>query len=452
LRPAGSILLVLASAIALASCGGGGADPPPRHQPAAHRPSAATRVRHATRVGSPRPRPRPQPVRRSPALRHLQAVLNASLKHEGRQVGALVVDLKTGATLYSRNENVWRPPASVEKLYTSLAVLTMLGPNARLHTDVMGTGHIGPGGVWHGNLYLRGDGDPTFGDGYFNRLDENGYGPTAAELVAQLQKRRIHRVTGLVYGDASLFDADPGGPLTHNRPDTPDYGGELSALVYDHGASARGFPPPVFAAHELVITMHGVRIAARLGRRPAHTPSDAHLLATVSSPRMSVLLRLMDVPSDDLFADLLAKQIGAHFFGQGSLAAGAMEIRQAIADQYNVTPLIYDGSGLDKADRSSPAQLVELLRKVSGTPAGRELQAALPVVGVSGTVEFIGAHTPAQGRCVAKTGTLNRVTNLAGYCNARGGHRLAFALMVDGPENWQADAAYNPAVGAIAGY
>ena len=88
----------------------------------------------------------------------------------------LVKDLTTGTTLYSRKPNVGRPPASVEKLYTSLAVLTMLGPNARLRTDVLGTGQMGPGRVWHGNLYLRGDGDPTFGDGYFNRLDEDGYG------------------------------------------------------------------------------------------------------------------------------------------------------------------------------------------------------------------------------------------------------------------------------------
>ena len=73
-------------------------------------------------------------------------------------------------------------------------------------------------------------------------------------------------MTGHVFGDESLFDSDRGGPLTQNRPDTPDYGGELSALVYDHGASAKGFPPPVFAARELVITMRSQGIAARLGR------------------------------------------------------------------------------------------------------------------------------------------------------------------------------------------
>jgi D-alanyl-D-alanine carboxypeptidase/D-alanyl-D-alanine-endopeptidase (penicillin-binding protein 4) len=190
----------------------------------------------------------------------------------------------------------------------------------------------------------------------------------------------------------------------------------------------------------------------RLGRRTADTPSGAHLLATVASPKMSTILRLMDVPSDDLIADLLAKQIGADFFGQGSLAAGAIEIRQAIADQYNVTPTIWDGSGLDKADRSSPAQIVEVLKKVSGTRVGHELDSAMATVGQDGTVEDIGLGTPAAGNCIAKTGTLNDVTNLAGYCNSRRGQRIVFALMVDGPPNWEPLAAFTPAVGAIADY
>ena len=45
------------------------------------------------------------------------------------------------------------------------------------------------GGVWHGNLYLRGGGDPTFGDGTFNRVWELGYGPTAPQLARPAARR-----------------------------------------------------------------------------------------------------------------------------------------------------------------------------------------------------------------------------------------------------------------------
>jgi D-alanyl-D-alanine carboxypeptidase len=53
---------------------------------------------------------------------------------------------------------------------------------------------------------------------------------------------------------------------------------------------------------------------------------------------------------------------------------------------------------------------------------------------------------------VAKTGTLNFVTNLAGYCTASNRHVLAFALMIDGPSNWTAIQLLDRMVPAIARY
>ncbi len=391
-------------------------------------------------------------TQRSPALRHLQAVLVGIMRSQGPQTGLLVDDMTAGTTLFAQRATVGRPPASVEKLYTTVASDVLLGPQAMFPTDLLGTGHLGPGGVWHGNLFLRGDGDPTFGDGTFNRLDEDGYGPTAAQLVAQLHHDGIRTVTGLVFGDESRFDTRRGGPLTHYQPDVGDYFGQLSALVYDHGATTGNLSPAAFAARELVLTMHSQGISARAAARTGITPSSAVSLAHVMSPPLSVLLRLMDVPSDDLIADLLAKQLGYSFNGQGTLMAGAQQVEHLIESRYGIDPTIHDGSGLDKADRSSPANVVSLLRDVFGTPVGRVLWSSLPVVGVSGTVQTIGVHTPAQGHCVAKTGTLNNVTNLAGYCHAVGGHLLIFAVFIDGPGNWEALEAISRIVGVIAGY
>ncbi len=391
-------------------------------------------------------------TQRSPALRHLQAVLVGIMRSQGPQTGLLVDDTTAGATLFAQRATVGRPPASVEKLYTTVASDLLLGSQAAFPTDILGTGHLGPGGVWHGNLFLRGDGDPTFGDGTFNRVDEDGYGPTAAQLVAQLHHDGIRTVTGLVFGDESRFDTRRGGPFTHYQPDVGDYFGELSALVYDHGATTGKLSPAAFAARELVLTMHGQGISARAAARTGVTPSSAVSLARVMSPPLSVLLRLMDVPSDDLIADLLAKQLGYSFNGQGTLTAGAEQVEHLIQSRFGIDPTIHDGSGLDKADRSSPANVVSLLRDVLGTAVGRVLWSSLPVVGESGTVQTISLHTPAQGHCVAKTGTLNNVTNLAGYCHAVGGHQLVFAVFIDGPGNWEALEAISRVVGAIAAY
>ncbi len=403
---------------------------------------------NTTAPGTTRP---PEPPPPSPALTRLRSALRRAFAKAGRNAGALVYDLGAGTSLFALRDGVKRPPASVEKLYTTVALLRKLGLGARLHTTVLGVGHLGPGGVWHGTLYLKGGGDPTFGDGGFNRVWEQGYGPTAAQLAGQLRARGIRSVTGSLIGDSSLFDRRPGGPATAFAPDVPDFGGELGALTFDHGSTSGSLTPGAFAARQLARTLSAQGIRVRAARLTGIAPRRARPLATVGSPPMSVLLKLMDVPSDDLFAEMLTMQLGTRFGGGGTIADGARVIRGVI-HSYDVWPRIVDGSGLSRSDGSSPEEVVALLRSVWHTPVGRALTSSLPVVGVSGTVQTIADRTPAQGRCFAKTGTLNGVTNLAGYCAARGHRSLAFALFVDGPPNWSALTLLGPMVAAIASY
>lgn len=431
-----------ALALALAGCGGG-AGIARRTVPQATDGSVAT-ARQASTTATPAV---------SPALARLRAVLDRGLRAAGPSTGALVYDLNASTPLFAAREGVGRPPASVEKLYTSVALLQDLGPAYRVHTELLGVGHLGPGGIWHGDLYLRGGGDPTFGDSGFNRVWEDGEGATANALAAQLRARGIRRITGHLISDASLFDGLRGVPSDGFRPDIPDLGGQLAALTYDHGATGAGrLTPGQFAAREVALTLRAVGIRVPASKRTLPTPPGAGRLAMVSSPPMAVLLRLMDVPSDDFFAEMLTKLLGARLGGAGSIAAGAAVIRETIATAYDVHPAVIDGSGLSRADRSSPGQVVALLRRVWRTPLGSSLWRALPTVGVNGTVRTIGVHTPAQGHCVAKTGTLDGVTNLAGYCHASGGHVLAFALFLDGPSNARALALIGKMAGAIAGY
>jgi D-alanyl-D-alanine carboxypeptidase/D-alanyl-D-alanine-endopeptidase (penicillin-binding protein 4) len=86
------------------------------------------------------------------------------------------------------------------------------------------------------------------------------------------------------------------------------------------------------------------------------------------------------------------------------------------------------------------------------TPVGEVLQSSLPAVGVIGTVRRIAKGTVAQGNCVAKTGTLDNVTNLAGYCHRRAHHLIAFALFLDGPSNEHALVLLSGMMAAIARY
>ena len=431
----------------IAGCGGGGHSPKPSSDASVGAPIPHTETATATTPLHASPTPPITP----PELVALRAALTSALNKGGPQTGAMVYDLTAKQPLFELRAGVGRPPASVEKLYTTVAALTELGPNARLKTTIQGDGHLGPGGVWHGNLYLVGGGDPTFGDGAFNTAWEHGYGPTANDLVHQLAHAGIKSVSGWVIGDAALFDELRGGPATGYAPDVPDFGGQLSALAYDHGSTFKKLNPGAFAAKELVLTMHGAGIGARPLNRTLPAPTGTTQLASVESPPLHVMLKLMDVPSDDFFAEMLTKQLGVQFGSAGSITAGARVIA-GVMSSLGVHPTIVDGSGLSRSDQSSPGEVVALLRTMWNTPMGRVLQASLPVVGVSGTVERIAAHTAAQGRCIAKTGTLNYVTNLAGYCTTKANHVLAFALMIDGPPNWTSYQLLDQMVPAIARY
>ncbi len=410
--------MVLAALVAggVGACGGG-----PRSRTAPTRALALT-VREA-----------PPPPVPPPGAAALKARLASLLAQAGPGSGASVYDLSDGLSLFASRQGIARPPASVEKLYTSLAILRELGSGATLQTKVLGAGSLGPGGVWRGDLYLVGGGDPTFGEQAFNRTWEFGYGPTAGQLSGQLRAHGIRRVTGHLIGDGALFDGRVGPPSSGFAPDTPDLGGQLSALTFDHGSTA-GLRPAAFAARQLARTMGAMQIQVSASGVPGKAPRGARVLATVSSPPMSIVLRLTDLQSDDLFAEMLTKQLGARFAGAGTTAAGAHVISQVIAS-YGLHPRIVDGSGLSRSDRSSPLQVIQLLRRLYGTDVGRQLDATLPVVGVDGTAKTIARGTAAQGRCIAKTGTLDDVTNLAGYCHSASGKQLAFVLFVDGPSN-----------------
>ena len=460
---AGGLALIIAVAALVLALGGTlyrtssrDATPAPGGKPVIKRHRVGTTSRSATRTTSvttpTSPTLTPQTSQPHGAG---ETTLVRSLRRElgggGPNVGALVFDITSGKELFADHPTVGRPPASVEKIWTTVALLDRLGPTQRLQTVVLGTGRQ-RGGVWHGNLYLRGGGDPTFGDAGFNSVWNHGEGPSAAELVAQLQRRGIHRVTGHLYADASLFDEKRGGLITGQKPDIPDLGGQLSALTYDHGTTMKHYNPATFTAHEVALTMRGSHIQVTAATRTRRSPASAQLLASVSSPTILQMTKLMDVPSDDFFAEMFAKQLGVLYGKGGTIHDGAKVISQTIASHYDLHPLILDGSGLGRQDRTSPLQIVDLLRDLWGSPVGTELSDSLPVTGMSGTVATIGTHSPAQGRCQAKTGSLDDVTNLAGYCRTESGQKLAFGIFIDGPENGIGFTIESRMVGAIARY
>jgi D-alanyl-D-alanine carboxypeptidase/D-alanyl-D-alanine-endopeptidase (penicillin-binding protein 4) len=342
----------------------------------------------------------------------------------GTSAGAYVVDLATGEPLYAHRENLALAPASNEKLFVTATALLRFGVGGTLATTLRSAPGVtvGADGVLRGDLYLVGGGDPTLGD------------PGLTSLADQLAQAGVTRITGGVIGDESLFDTLRGGPDSAYRPDS-DLGGWLSALAWRHGRSGAGSPAQATATQLATMLKarditYGRKARAGVMATTGATVAQAEAvpLATVPSPTMGALVAATNLPSENFYAEMLAKALGAHFGADGSTAAGLAVARADLAT-FGIHPKLIDGSGLSRSDRTTPRQVVRLLQRMDGQDSVATWTASLPVAGRSGTLRKRMRGTAAAGRCQGKTGTLIGVSALSGYCTTTGGARVAFSLI-----------------------
>jgi serine-type D-Ala-D-Ala carboxypeptidase/endopeptidase (penicillin-binding protein 4) len=362
--------------------------------------------------------PAAQAGSRSEFQQELARALHAKHVSPAR-TGAIVLDLRTGQTLFAQNPRLSLRPASNEKLPTTYAALTGLGPSFRIETDVLGAGRQN-GTTWHGNLVLKGYGDPALDAAQVN------------SLARQVAADGIRHVTGRILGDESWFDTRRTGLgwkaefYLHESP-------ALSALVVNRGWTGRyeTRQPALMAAQLFRRDLQRVGVAVRGGAAIGVAPTDAIPLANVVSPPVSALVRHMDVYSDNFYAEMLLKEIGAVQGRGGSAAAGLVVERRllrAAGVPFSGVRMV-DGSGLSLLDRWTPLGLAALLRTMWRDPDLRPyLVSALPIAGETGTLEHRMRKRPAHGLVRAKTGTTDNASSLSGFVGAH----YVFSILENG--------------------
>ena len=205
--------------------------------------------------------------------------------------------------------------------------------------------------------------------------------------------------------------------------------GVLGALTLNRGFSKDGKPAAAAALQfAKALRADGIRVEGRSGAGSA--PAEVNELASVPSPPMRDLIRLTNVPSDNFMAETLVKDLGAAFGGAGTTAAGVGVVKTQL-QAFGLTPQVFDGSGLSRADRTTPRQVVHLLDAMHGQEVAGAFEGSLAVVGRTGTIRKRMRGTAAQDRCRAKTGTLIGVSALAGLCESAGGDTIAFAVLMN---------------------
>jgi serine-type D-Ala-D-Ala carboxypeptidase/endopeptidase (penicillin-binding protein 4) len=140
--------------------------------------------------------------------------------------GILVVDAKTGETIFERNPDEMFCPASVTKLFSTAAALTELGGDYRFHTPVVRHGKLEEDGTLRGDLILVAQGDLALGgrtgsDGTLLYVDDDHTysggnlrgGVVRADplaglvhLAREVAAAGIKRVSGDVIVDDRLFE------------------------------------------------------------------------------------------------------------------------------------------------------------------------------------------------------------------------------------------------------
>jgi D-alanyl-D-alanine carboxypeptidase/D-alanyl-D-alanine-endopeptidase (penicillin-binding protein 4) len=381
----------------------------------------------------------------------LRAQLADAMRGAGGASGAFVfdVDANGDGALYGNDADERRVPASNEKLFTTAAFLDELGPEAHLETRAFARGELTGSGdsTLDGDLVVVGDGDPAFGTAKFARANDQPV-TRVSSLAGEIAKAGVKRITGRVLADDSIFD--------RKRAAGPDLS-PLSGLSFNDGYDAAGGyarDPELLAARAMkqALRKRGVQVSGGVGHvNLPDSVTDRRPLASVASPSVATLIEETNVPSNNFFAEMLLKRLSAEDGSRGTRIDGAAEVEK-FAKSVGTDVQAVDGSGLSRRNSVSPQEVVKLLAAMArDRDNGEAFRGSLPIAGREGTVADRMRGTAAEGNCATKTGTLDGVSALSGYCDAHG-HTIAFSVLNNSVDIDAAHSAQDHIAAAIARY
>lgn len=385
-------------------------------------------------------------------------------------------------------------PASVMKLITTSAGLSILGPDFMWRNRIWVDGPI-VDGVLQGNLYVKGSGDPKL---VVERLQS---------LLQEVMGKGLRDIKGDIILDSSVFDLPAKSPASFDDEPLRPYNVAPQGLLLNFNALLFKFSPdsaqgvakvegePPLANVQWPVTVpltagpcqdwrsqlradfsqaENVRFQ---GAYPASCGEQKWPVAYVQpqtfAPRMVQAMWLQaggklkgqvragltpntaklwheapSLPLADIVADInkfsnnvMAQQLFLSLSsqqGSGNFEAS----RQVVLRwwQHNLPtqalPVLDNGSGLSRDERSSALALTGLLQWVANSKFSVALHNSLAIAGVDGTVSRLKDRAPnsvAIGRARLKSGSLRDVASLAGYVDGLSGQRYVFVVMVNHP-------------------
>ena len=379
-------------------------------------------------------------------LRHEIDSLTSQPVFRNAQWGVLIVNPRTGDTLYSKNAGKLFMPASNMKIITSAAALTLLGPEYQYRTTFLTDGEVRDS-LLDGSLLVIGRGDPTVSD----RM--RGTATTVMDgLADSLRAHGIRQISGSLARVGNAFPDSIYGYGWEWDDLGEYYGAGVDELIFNEGMAPtklRPLPdtvrdslysgPARNPAKAYLDALHDalVRKSIRMdgGVRDSTLPAPLKmdtLFVLVSPPLRDILPALMK-PSQNQIAEILLRTIGLERGGLGTADSARKIVGQQLL-AWGVQPdgfVIRDGSGLSDQDLLTPETIVRVLDRIQRDTAFAAYYNSMPIAGVDGTIDTRMKGTPAEGNVHAKTGTLAKARSLSGYVTTADGERLIFSILAN---------------------
>lgn len=395
-------------------------------------------------------------------------------------------------------------PASAIKLVTTFAALDLLGPTYTWKTEAYLLGPM-EGDVLHGDLLLKGYGDPKL-------TIENFW-----LFLRGLRARGLREVRGDLVLDRSYFDQVEHDPAHFDNEPLRPYNVGPDALLVNYKAVRFHFLPNETAKNVLVVPEpklahlevrsdvrladgpcgdwraalrfelqpNGVQTRARFagampascgdrvwnmapfphkqyvygvfkalweelggalsgGVRDGAAPAGAKPFAVHASPPAADVLRDMNKYSNNVMARNVYLTLGAEMLkAPARYERSAQAVRAWLETRKLQLPelTLENGSGLSRNDRISARGLGRLLLAAYRSPVMAEFISTMPLVAYDGTMKKRMQLDGVAGQAHVKTGSLADVRSMAGFVLDRRGDRFAVVFIVNHPNAGAAQSA-----------
>ncbi len=439
--------------------------------------------------------------------------LNASCLDDN-QTSVNVVAMPSGRVVYASNINKPLLPASVMKIITTAAALHYLGPEYRFKTQFLYSGSR-QGNTLFGDLIIRGGGDPTltteklwqiatkikasgineitgnlvidahFFDQYdmapeweLEERSQRAYDAKLSVLTLNYNSIAIHLQPGQSVGSRVNAWLEPALPYMrlHNTAKTIKrgrntvsvrrseqemgnvkmrVGGKLPIRSQEKVIRLNVDNPIRYATETFRTLLRDAGVKIDGSSKVVFRPIVANELHEHLSEPLSLILKALNTYSNNLTAEQIIKAIAAERYGTpGTHAEGLRLVKEFLRlNGVNMHGIeLIDGSGLSRKNRLTTRAITDLLTSLfSRFDIGPDFLSALRVMGAYGVLSQRLAKSPARGKIRAKTGSLRKVSTLAGYVATQDGHVYGYALFLNNNRcgHWKADKIEDSIVTAI---